>query len=160
MKSTITRTMLAMVFLGLAACGGEASPEAASSNPEGLSDEQMENGIGPVTSVDLGPIQEALAAQGEEIFTTKCALCHKANDRYVGPPLATVLDRRSPEYIMNMMLNPDEMTKVHPEARSMLAEFMTQMPNQNLTEDDSRAILEYLRVLQEENDEDDTSETD
>ena len=51
---------------------------------------------------------------------------------------------------MNMMLNPDEMVRKHPEARALLAEFMAPMPNQNVTEADARALVEYLRVMAQE----------
>ncbi|MCX8011211.1 MAG: mS29 family ribosomal protein, partial [Ignavibacteria bacterium] len=63
------------------------------------------------------------------------------------PAQRDVLDRRTPEYVMNMMLNPDEMLKRHPEAKKMFAEYLTPMTNQNLTMDEARAILEYFRVV-------------
>ncbi len=152
-------SVLALVFLfSLAACGGgETNNEAADDNGStvseeaGLSPAELENGIGPVKSLEMGAIDDALVQQGEEIFNLKCTACHKLDQRYVGPPLGDVLAHRKPEYIMNMMLNPEEMLKKHPEAKAMLAQYMTQMPNQNLTEADARAVLEYLRKAQTEN---------
>jgi hypothetical protein len=47
---------------------------------------------------------------------------------------------------MNMILNPMEMVERHPVAKQLLAEHMTFMANQNLTVDDARAVLEYLRT--------------
>ena len=47
---------------------------------------------------------------------------------------------------MNMVLNPQEMTRQDPTAKELLGEFMTQMPNQNLTEEEARAVLEYFRT--------------
>ncbi|RMH60760.1 MAG: cytochrome c [Bacteroidetes bacterium] len=93
-------------------------------------------------------IDAALAAQGEAVFNMKCAACHKMDQRYVGPPLGDVLARRSPAYVMNMMLNPEEMLQKHPAARELLAQYMTPMPNQTLTHDEARAILEFLRTQQ------------
>lgn len=143
------RVVLLLLALALAACGGGEPgdrPETAASSPSAeLSADELEHGIGPVRSVQTGPIDEALAQRGEQSFTSKCAACHKMDERYVGPALADVLDRRSPAFIMNMMLNPEEMLKRHPEGKAMLAEFLTPMPNQNLTQDEARAILEYLR---------------
>jgi maltooligosyltrehalose synthase len=46
-----------------------------------------------------------------------------------------------------MMLNPTEMQEKHPVVRQLLADYMTQMTNQNLSFDDARAILEYFREL-------------
>lgn len=145
-----TRNLLASLLLGflLSACGGEegASDGASAVDPAtGLTAEQLEKGLGPISEIRLGPIDTALAATGEEIFTVKCTACHKLGERYVGPDLGEVLDRRAPEYIMNMMLNPDEMVQRHPEAKALLAQFMTPMPNQQLTQYDARAVLEYLR---------------
>lgn len=131
----------------LAACGGAASePDAAAPEESGLTAAQLEHGIGPVSSVQLGAIDPALAAEGEEVFTVKCSACHKMSDRYVGPPLGKVTESRSPGFIMNMMLNPAEMVEKHPAVREMLAQYMTAMPNQQLTEADARAVLEYLRA--------------
>jgi hypothetical protein len=56
-----------------------------------------------------------------------------------------VLSRRTPAYAMNMMLNPDTMYTRHPEARALLAQYATQMPNLHLTVDEARSIVEYLR---------------
>lgn len=150
--------LLFTTFLMIAGCGGDGSSGdsetggGASAGADGLTAEQIEKGIGPVTNVDLREIDGELAERGEEIFETKCSACHKMDSRYVGPPLGTVLEQRSPEYVMNMMLNPEEMLQRHPEARAMLAEYMTPMPNQQLTENDARAVLEYFR---EEADDDD-----
>ena len=47
---------------------------------------------------------------------------------------------------MNMLMNPDGMYAKHPEARKLLAEYMTQMPNLGITQDEARQILEYLRT--------------
>jgi cytochrome c len=75
----------------------------------------------------------------------KCSACHQLDDRYVGPPLRDIVEQRSPEYVMNMMLNPAEMLQRHPTARQLLAEYYTPMPSQDLSADDARALLEYLR---------------
>jgi cytochrome c len=150
-----TKTVLALLLACttlIAACGGgdeSEAPDAGAAQAGGLTQEQLEKGIGPAESVSLGAIDEALAERGEEIFTMKCTACHKLDERYVGPPLNDVLDRRTPEYVMNMMLNPAEMLEKHPEAKAMLAQYLTPMPNQSLTEDDARAVLEYLRTAQE-----------
>jgi len=145
----LTQTILLLVCLLLTACSGESSDTEAQTSsaavPEGLSQAQIEHGIGPIEAFDPGPIDAALAATGLEVYTIKCSACHKMSDRYVGPPLGLVTTLRSPAYIMNMMLNPEEMVQKHPEARALFAQFMTPMPSQNLTEEDARAILEYLR---------------
>ncbi|MGQ0668085.1 MAG: c-type cytochrome, partial [Actinomycetota bacterium] len=84
--------------------------------------------------------------QGRQIFETKCSMCHKMEETYVGPPLGEVLEKRTPAYILNMILNPQEMVEKHPVAKQLLAERMSFMPNQQLTLADARAVLEYLRT--------------
>ena len=115
-------------------------------DPSGLTEIQLVNGIGPITEVKLGPIDQELADKGMQIFDTKCLACHKMSERVVGPPLGDVTKRRTPEFIMNMILNPDEMVKKHPDIKKMLAEYYIPMTFQNVSEEDSRAILEYLRT--------------
>jgi mono/diheme cytochrome c family protein len=158
MRPTLRAAVLLLVPAALVACGGgkadtgqaatTTSSAGASSAAGGLSDFEMKHGVGPVTEeVTVGPIDAALAKQGQTAFEGKCSACHKAAERYVGPALGGVTERRSPAYVMNMILNPDGMYTKHPEARKLLAEYMTQMPNQQLTRDDARAVVEYLRTL-------------
>lgn len=145
---------IAVLWLGLGgiACGGGAGEEAGEESREpGAESEltpfELENGIGPVKeAVTLGPLDPALAEQGRQIFETKCSMCHKMDTTYVGPSLGEVTARRTPAYIMNMILNPQEMVEKHPVAKQLLAERMTFMPNQQLTLADARAVLEYLRT--------------
>lgn len=147
----IALPLMTAVILLLAGCGGGgdqadnggANGQAAE---DGLSAEQLEHGIGPIKAFDPGPIDAELAAEGERIFNTNCSACHKMDSRYVGPALADVTERRSPAFVMNMILNPDVMIKEHPEGKKMFAEYMTPMANQNMTEEQARAILEYLRT--------------
>lgn len=120
---------------------------AAISDPSRLSTDELENGIGPVKdAVVLGDPDAALAETGKTIFEQKCLSCHKLGERFIGPDLAGVLSRRSPRYVMNMILNPDEMVKRHPEAKKLLAEYLAPMAQQNLTPADARAVLEYIRT--------------
>ena len=70
------------------------------------------------------------------------------NEESVGPAIKGILDRRSPEWIMNMILNPTEMLQEDPIAKKLLAEYNNEyMYNQNLIEDEAREIIEYFRTL-------------
>ncbi|MEO0202509.1 MAG: cytochrome c [candidate division WOR-3 bacterium] len=101
--------------------------------------------------VKLGPIDKNLAKKGEEIFEMKCSVCHKIDEKYVGPPIRGVTKRRKPEWIMDMILNPVEMTQKDPIAKQLLAEYLIQMTFQNVSKEDARALLEYFRSIDEEN---------
>ena len=142
-------TALAALVIG---CGGERGESEAEKEPgEGeehqLSAFELENGIGPVKEViTLGPLDKKLADSGKQVFELKCSMCHKMDTTYVGPSLGEVTTRRTPAFIMNMILNPQEMVERHPVAKQLLAERMTFMANQNLTVPEARAILEYLRT--------------
>lgn len=135
----------------VAACGGEKQQPAPAGQPPAagsdLSAFQQEHGIGPITSpVELGPLNEEMAEAGEDVFEQKCTACHKMGEKYVGPALGEVTTRRSAAFIMNMILNPQEMIERHPVGKQLLAEHMTFMPNQGLTPDQARQVVEYLRT--------------
>ncbi len=147
----ITLLILGSLFL-LAGCGGKAdagngaAAGGTASPADALTPFEMQNGIGPVTTaITTGPVDETMAEAGEKTFELKCSGCHKLDERYVGPPLRDVTVRRTPTYVMNMILNPDGMYARHPEARALLAQYATQMPNLHLTQDEARAIVEYFR---------------
>lgn len=119
---------------------------AKTETSESVSD--MDNkGIGPISSVDLGDgIDNQLAGRGKEVFGNLCTACHKFDKKFVGPAIGGVTERRSPEWIMNMIMNPEEMIKKDPIAKQLLIESnMAVMANQNVSEEDTRAILEYFR---------------
>jgi mono/diheme cytochrome c family protein len=107
-------------------------------------------GVGPVKSVTLAPEpDQALAAQGKEIYDQMCLACHRVGKRFIGPAPNGVLERRSPEWVMNMILNPEVMVKEDPLAKDLLIEFNgSPMANQGLNEDQARAVLEYFRTLE------------
>jgi cytochrome c len=136
------------------ACGGaDKQPDGRAGETgagAGLTADQLEKGVGPIDHLALDSIDPALVALGDEIFAMKCAACHQMDARYVGPALGNIVEQRSPEYIMNMMLNPAEMLERHPTARQLLAEYYTPMPSQDLTTEDARALLEYLRHVHAE----------
>jgi cytochrome c len=138
-------------LLTLLACGGDGNgaPEAAPEPSEpGLTAFQAEHGIGPFTTeVTLdGPVDAELARAGEEIFQLYCESCHMMDERFIGPSLGDVLERRSPTFVLNMIMNPEQMAREHPEGQRMLQEYPLIMPYQNITEEQARALLEYLRT--------------
>ena len=119
-------------------------------NDEGLTAFEEEHGIGPITErITLEEqIDEQLAARGEQAFIMKCESCHRMENRHVGPPLGDILEIRSPEWVMNFTLNPQQNIREHPVGQQLLQEYMLEMPYQNVDEEEARAILEYLRTEQ------------
>lgn len=109
----------------------------------------VNKGVGPIKTITLQePIDKALAEKGQEIFKNMCTACHKPTKRFIGPAPKGILERRTPEWVMNMILDPEGMLAKDPLAGELLKEFNgAPMANQNLTEEEARAVLEYFRTL-------------
>jgi mono/diheme cytochrome c family protein len=108
--------------------------------------QSQDKGIGPVKELKLGPVDKKLAAQGQQLFSAKCVACHSLDQKIIGPPLRNVTKTRTPEYIMNMILNPANMEKGDPVTKELHKKYIaTPMTDQGLTQDQARSILEYLR---------------
>lgn len=143
---------IALSGMLLFSCGNEKKEESTSEAKDSPAevvksiDPKEDKGVGPITSISLGEIDPALAAKGEELFTNKCTACHKIEKRFVGPALKGITEKRTPEWIMNMILVPEKMVAENEEAKKLLAEYLSPMANQSLTEEEARAILEYFRT--------------
>ncbi len=151
----------ALLFVALTgvftACGGEAEEETATAATTEVVIEDVVEEVDPMENVGIGPIDELvfddeinmeLAEAGKVVYEAKCTACHKANKRYIGPSPMGIYERRNPAWVMNMILNPDEMVAKDPIARALLAEYASPMANQNLTEDEARSVAEYFRTIQ------------
>ena len=113
-------------------------------------DWQTNKGIGPVKTVQPAlatPPDAAMAARGEELFNQYCTACHRPKKRMIGPAMVGLDQVRTPEWLMNMILNPEEMIKKDPIAKALLEEMGSIMLDQNLTETQAREILEYIRTI-------------
>lgn len=115
---------------------------------QGCGEDNQEIGVGPIKKVELSAtIDNALVEQGKTVFEAKCVSCHKFDEKLVGPPLKGITKKRKPEWIMNMILNPEKMTKENIEAQKLMAQYLTQMTFQNVTEQEARGVLEYFRSV-------------
>ena len=106
-------------------------------------------GVGKIKNLELpATIDEAMVERGAALFKTNCTACHKIGKRFIGPSPSGIMERRSPEWIMNMILDPQLMVAEDRCAKDLLVEFNgAAMANQNMTEDQARDILEYFRTL-------------
>ncbi len=160
--------MYLLPILLVVGCGGGKKSESSSNTTEqkaqqtatveqtqatAQSEQVSEFGVGPIQEPLNLPetIDEALAKKGQELFDKKgCTACHELDKKKVGPPLRGVTDQRPPEWIMNMIMNPDEMILKDPVAQKLLEEYGVPMTNQNVSKDEARAILEFLRKAAKE----------
>ncbi len=152
------RILLGSILLAfLIACGGPsqkstaetgdaAAPQETQANP---SDYDPDRGAGKFNeeNVVLGAtLDKAMADRGHEIQKVKCSACHKLTDeKLVGPGWKGITERQKPFWIMNFITNPDEMIDKDPVLQAQLELCLVRMPNQNLTDDEARDILEFMR---------------
>jgi mono/diheme cytochrome c family protein len=136
-----TFLLVAMLAVLAAGCGG-APGEKAASGPPGR----------PGSKYDAGPragetpADDARAEVGEDLFSAKgCTACHAMGRRLTGPDLAGVSMRRTQAWLEHQILDPAGMTKDDPIARELMATHALQMPNQGLTPDEAKAVIEYFK---------------
>jgi hypothetical protein len=118
-----------------------SSQEASSYDPKRGEGKWTAENVNVTANLD-----QAKASEGEGISSTKCLSCHKlSSEKLVGPGWEGVTKRRTPEWLMNFITNPDPMLDKDPEAQAMLEICLVRMPNQNLSDDEARSILEFMR---------------
>lgn len=152
------KKMLAITIISalLYACsGGAGSNENSNADnnstdqdagTKSLADYDPHRGEGKFSNVEVGPVDATMADAGKKIFDVKCSACHKlTKEKLVGPGWSGVTSRHEPAWIMNFITNPDAMIDKDPELQSQLEICLVRMPNQNLTDDDARHILEFMR---------------
>ena len=128
---------------GAADNSSAAKPDTSSSTRG--ADERA--GVGKFKHVALThPLDQKMVATGKKVYDVKCASCHKLTDeKLVGPGWKDVTKRRTPEWIMNFVTNTEEMLEKNAVAKNLYEVCLVKMPNQNLTDGDARAILEFQR---------------
>jgi mono/diheme cytochrome c family protein len=125
-----------------------SSPAVANSSSANPADPQQaaDKGIGPVKELAMGPVDQNLAARGKKLFGERCGVCHSLVRDLTGPALGNVLKRRTPEFVINMILNTAEMTSKNEAMKKAVALYGMAMPPPGLTADEARAVLEYFRT--------------
>ena len=91
------------------------------------------------------PVDAELAAVGETLFNENCTECHAWETPKLGPALAGVTERRSPEWIRSLVLSPDSMLATDSVVGTLHGDYPVPMPDLELGEGQFRAIWEYLR---------------
>lgn len=156
MKKIITLSFIGMISCFFAACGGKqdtqtvATPAAtteAATTENGNPSYDPNRGEGKFNDVKVGEkLDVAMADNGSKAYDVKCSSCHKlTNEKLVGPGWAGVSTRRTPTWLMNFITNTDEMINKDPEAQAQLEICLVRMPNQSLSDDEARGLLEFMR---------------
>jgi len=122
---------------------GSSALMAASSAPQ-----EKSHGIGPIKTVEVGPLNKKWVDEGKGIFNMQCIACHDVDQKKIGPALKNVTKQRSPEFIMNLLLNSAQMQKEDPIVKGLLKEYNNlPMPDPGLNQAKARSVLEYLRSV-------------
>ncbi len=146
--------LLAAGIAGITACNNEESKDkddtttttTTTTPTETTTTETHGTEVKPGEIKYENPLNAAWVASGKSIYDLKCASCHKLTDeRLVGPGWKGVTKKRQPEWIINMITNVDMMLETDPEAQKLLEQCLVRMPNQNITKDDARQIIEFMR---------------
>jgi len=152
MKKKLFFSVIALSLL--MACGGNGEKpnddaKAANQTQSDSAFYDIHRGSGKWTAEKLNlneNINEAMAAEGERIANEKCASCHnKSAETEVGPGWKGLTTRRSPEWVMNFITNPDGMIDKDPQLKALWEQCYIRMPDLKLTDLQARQILEFLR---------------
>jgi cytochrome c551/c552 len=158
MKRTLFYIMAAIISIGAVQCGSNTqnanNAPAPDSNVQKVIGDTVivflgknSKGIGRFKNVQLThPLDEGMVTKGKAIFQSKCFACHKlTTEMLVGPGWSGVTNRRSAEWIMNWITNTKVMVDRDLAAQADLAVCLIRMPNQDLTDDQARNVLEFMR---------------
>lgn len=107
--------------------------------------------IGGVSGVVAQDPAGQAAGSGQELFQTRCSVCHTIGaGRLVGPDLQGVYERRSEEWIIAFVQHSQQMVAAgDPDAVAIFDEFNgIMMPDQPLYDDEIRAIVAYIRTAE------------
>ena len=131
------------------ACGGGADKDAKPLDVQELTKNQPETHGTEIKEGDItvtNPLNAEWVTTGKNTYELKCQSCHRlTEEKLVGPGWKDVTKRREPVWIMNMITNVDMMLESDPEAQKLLEQCMVRMPNQNISKDDARKVLEFMR---------------
>ena len=150
--TTFASALLVMGFSLFVACNNEEKPkgdttETATPTQTPTTQAEVHGTEVKPGEVELTkPLNQQWVANGKGIYDMKCQSCHKLTDeRLVGPGWKNVTKRREPHWIMNMITNVDMMLEKDPEAQKLLEQCLVRMPNQNISKDEARQIIEFMR---------------
>ena len=98
------------------------------------------------SNVEAGDVDASMATRGKAIAEVKCFSCHKpTEEKLVGPGWKGVTLKHPLYWIMNFITNPDGMIDKDPELQAQLEICLVRMPDQNLSDDEARSVVEFMR---------------
>lgn len=145
--------LIMILFLGvgifLISCKEGVKKDAMPIDVQELTKDQPETHGTELKDGDIAlanPLDQTMVTAGKNLYELKCQSCHKlTEEKLVGPGWKDVTKIRKPVWIMNMITNVDMMLETDPEAQKLLEQCLVRMPNQNVSKDEARSILEFMR---------------
>ena len=139
----------AVLFLLFTSCKEGVKKDSQTVDVQELTNKQNETHGPEIKESDVQithPLNQGWITAGTSIYQLKCQSCHKlTEEKLVGPGWKDVTKRRTPVWILNMITNTEMMLDKDPEAQKLLELCMVRMPNQNLTLEEAREVLEFMR---------------
>ena len=149
-RRAVLKTLSIAVFIfSLTSCIDKTPSKKETLDTQELTKNQPETHGPEIKEGDItvtNPLNSEWVTTGKNTYELKCQSCHRlTEEKLVGPGWKNVTKRRQPVWIMNMATNVDMMLETDPEAQKLLEQCMVRMPNQNLSKDDARKVLEFMR---------------
>ncbi|MBL7739867.1 MAG: cytochrome c [Chitinophagaceae bacterium] len=149
LKTIAAEAILTAGWLSLISCGGGVQKDEKPVDVQELTKNQPEVHGTEIKEGDITlgtPLDQKMVGTGKSTYELKCQSCHRlTGEKLVGPGWKDVTKRRQPVWIMNMITNVDMMLESDAEAQKLLEQCMVRMPNQNISKDEARNVLEYMR---------------
>jgi mono/diheme cytochrome c family protein len=148
-RIAITGSLVFFSLVLLSSCQEGAKKEPPPVDVQDLTKNQPETHGTEIKESEIAltnPLNADWVNAGKQIYELKCQSCHRLTDeKLVGPGWKAVTTRRAPVWIMNMITNVEMMLEKDAEAQKLLELCMVRMPNQNITAEDARKLLEFMR---------------
>jgi len=144
MKQVI-KNLGSIVFLSLAVIGCNENPSTDEEHINKVELSKNPLGVGPIQKLELSTISDSTMRIGMELFKNKCATCHTMEFKNSGPDISDLLSIRKPEWIVNFLINREEMLTIDSLAiktRKLYEEDC----EADLSEKEALDMLEYLRM--------------
>ncbi len=139
-------TLTAFLWYGCSGKGAEQRAESPETDPKEILEQPEVHGTEVKEIALSNPLDQAMIKKGSGVYDMKCMACHKLTDeKLVGPGWKGVTKKRKPTWIINMITNVDMMLAEDAEAQKLLEECLVRMPNQNVTAEEARGLLEFMR---------------
>ena len=119
---------------------------------ENLKPSANNKGLIEIKGVNMShPISLPMVNKGKQVFENKCAGCHSLGGAQASASdLSDGLSKRKPEWIMNMIYNPNVAVWTNKSEETSLKKCYTRQPGNALSIEVARDFIELLRTFQEQ----------